>query len=165
MYNADMGLYSLDHRRLINEVNSRLSDRFLSLSLGKSKKRGNIGRGGLKVRFPVLQEDDEAYFGMGRDEKIGRMDLSRTYDEDADGDDHMYERLRLRFKEPVRLEQGTIPDCKIIVTRSLSLHGERSNPHREDWVYDGIWKKKQVDLTSSVPTEWFVRDGWEGEKH
>jgi hypothetical protein len=135
--------------RLVAMMSANLSESEEGVSL---QMRDYQGFG----RYPLFLVHERDWMGLGSQERVGTLDFTRanTFEED-EGEPIFYEQLRLKLTKPLDIMGARTPFPCIVNVGAYTIE---SLPHeRNDFVYQGFWRKKQVDLTPVLPTEWFLK--------
>lgn len=104
----------------------------------------------------LLMQEYTNCFRLDSEEQIGYI-FAETGDLNAnDSEPEIYEALRIRIKNPLKLQTGVIvPSCSVKLYRASS-YAPDNPPERRDHVRRFMhWQR--TDLGQMLPTEWFLK--------
>lgn len=116
----------------------------------------------IKGRFSLIQNfeaiDNPLYLFLSADSEssIGSIYFERGFSEPESNYSPVYEKMRLKIDEPVKMRGGDIlPVCEVNLLVEKDEFVE-SSKYREDYVPRPIIGRKRADLSKILPTECFL---------
>ena len=116
----------------------------------------------MKGRFSLIQNSDAIdslftiFLSPESEVNIGSIYFERGFSEPESNYSPIYEKMRLKIDEPVKMRGGNIlPACEVNLTVESDEFVEPSR-YRWDYIPKFSLYKKKEDLSKILPTEWFL---------